>query len=77
MATFTAGAGQAIDFDNFDVAGLIVGTITVQNATTFRREVSPTEFQEFTGNFTYPGGNWSGTITGIRVVEPTADPGAM
>ena len=74
MATFTAGAGQAIDFGNFDIASLIVGTITVQNSTTFRREVSATEFQEFTGNFTNPGGSWSGTITGIRVVEPTANP---
>ncbi|HVR66253.1 MAG TPA: hypothetical protein VMT98_06415 [Verrucomicrobiae bacterium] len=74
MATFTAGAGQAIDFGNFDIASLILGTVTVQNATTFRREVSATEFQEFTGNFTYPSGNWTGTITAIRVVEPTANP---
>jgi Ca2+-binding RTX toxin-like protein len=74
MATFTAGAGQAIDFENFDVAGLIVGTITNPTPTTFRYQVSSTEFQEFTGNFTYPGGNPTGTITGIRVVEATANP---
>ena len=70
MATFTAGAGQAIDFGNFDIASLIVGTITNPTPTTFRREVSTTEYQEFTGNFTYPGGNPTGTITGIRVVDP-------
>ncbi len=71
MATFTAGAGQAIDFDNFDVTDLVSGTPTATpTATTFRYETSGTEYREFTGIFTYPGGNWSGTITGITVVDP-------
>ena len=71
MATFTAGAGQAIDFDNFDVTDLVSGTPTATpTATTFRYETSGTEFREFTGTFTYLNNIWSGTITGILVVDP-------
>jgi Ca2+-binding RTX toxin-like protein len=71
VATFTAGAGQAIDFGNFDVTDLTGGTPTAMpTATKFRYETSDTEFREFTGTFNYPSGVWTGTITGILVVDP-------